>query len=184
MTRSPLLLSIPLCVLALGACKPTDKPVDFTPTGPQAGKVERAGLLQPSALLPSQSAIQGSGGRCNIERIDPGTFGPTPLPISKAKPVRVVGWFADTELKVVPATVELRLVDDQHAWKIAVTPNLPRSDVQGVLGGDTAYAATGYAAVVDFSTVPDGTYRLFTVFTRQRQASFACDNGRQVTIGP
>jgi hypothetical protein len=184
MTTHAIRLFGALSLLALAACKPTDKPADFTPTGPKANQVVRAGTLAPTELLRSQSAIKGTGGRCNIERIDPASFGPAPMPVSKAKPVRVVGWIADTDLKTVPATAELRLVQGDRSWRIPVTPNAPRSDVQGVLGGDAVYAKTGYSPVVDFSSMDEGTYRLYTVFFREGTSAIACDNGRQVSIGP
>lgn len=171
------------CVIVLAACKPAEAPTDFTPAGPEAQQTIRQGIRVPTELPASRRALRGSGGRCNIERVDSQAFGATPLAVSKSKPVRFVGWFADTEKGAVPTQVGLRLRADDGEWEISVAPGSPRADVQRVLGGAAMFANTGYATRVDLAALPIGTYRVFTAFLRD-SGTFACDNGRILRVDP
>ena len=55
--------------------------------------------------------------------------------------------------------------------------------MQALLGGDAAVASTGYTVEFDTASLPDGTYRAYTVFEKDGVVQ-ACDNGRALVVGP
>ena len=176
------------CVLA--ACKEPAPPIDFTPL--PAANVTIYANAGPSMQAPTEMsgaqravAITG-GGRCNLERIDLATIGTKPVPVSKAAGVTFTGWIVDPDTKTVPAKAHLRFVDTSgsaRVWMAPIAARRPRADVRALLGGDAAYAASGYVADLDLATLPDGAYRVYVVFVRG-DALVACDNGRAITLGP
>jgi hypothetical protein len=121
---------------------------------------------------------------CNLERANKVVFSGAPLEVSKSGgPVRVSGWIADQAAGSVPAKGDLRMVgvQDNRAWKFGVETGGNRGDVVKLLGGEAAYASSGFGATVDFSGMPSGSYRMYTVFTGSDGLK-VCDNGRSITL--
>jgi hypothetical protein len=179
------------CVLSacvLTACKEPRQPADFTPgasttTAPAAHAAP--GNAPVELTLDERRVSVAAGGRCNLERINGAKFAGAPVNVSKASPIRLSGWLADADAKSVPASFDIRMVNtgDQRTWKFTTQPVEPRADVQALLGGDAALANTGYMGEMDVSGLPDGTYRVYTVFSKNG-ATLACDNGRALIVGP
>jgi hypothetical protein len=187
--RLPLVLSL-VAACALSACKEPQKPADFSPEpGAQATAHAPAGgaiVNAPVELnFEQRKANVTAGGRCNIERANGTVFSGQPVPVSKASPMSLGGWIADVDAKSVPSAFDLRLVNtgDSRTWKLALHASDPRTDVQTLLGGDAAFATTGFAEEFDIANLPDGTYRAYLVFEKNGVA-IACDNGRAIQVGP
>ena len=186
-SRTFLVLSI---ACALGACKEPQPTADFTPdpaaaattAAPAAGAIATAPV---ELTLDERRASLLPGGRCNIEYVNGAKFVGQPVNVSKGAPMQLRGWIADVDAKSVPAGFELRLVNtgDQRTWRVAGNAGEARSDVQAMLGGDAALAATGFMLESDLAALPDGAYRAYLVFAKNG-ASLACDNGRAVVVGP
>jgi hypothetical protein len=177
-----------LAACALAACKEPQSTVDFSPRPGEAGTVAQPGSggLVPAASEMSYAERQrplAAGGKCNLERVNGAIFGGAPAVVSKAAPVALTGWIADIDAKTVPATIQLRFVatSDQRNWKANAATGEARNDVQALLGGDAAFAKTGYSAELDLAALPTGTYRVYAVFA-QGQALRVCDNGRAIDV--
>lgn len=187
MPRRALTLSL-VAACALSACKEPQPPADFTPEPGQAAMTAGSDPLvdAPVELTYDERRVALVPGlRCNLERVNGTRFEGKPITVSKSGMVRFAGWMADADAKQVPPEFDLRLVNtaNQRVWKATARTGGARSDVQTLLGGDAAFAATGYALELDPTQLPDGTYRLYSVLQKDGKA-FVCDNGRAVTVGP
>jgi hypothetical protein len=190
-SRRVLALSAIATACALSACKEPQKPADFAPSPGEAATTVAPAAGSPLVNAPVELTYEqrrttvSAGGRCNLERVNGAKFAGAPVPVSKGSPVQLGGWIADADAKSVPSTFDVRLVSaaDQRTWRVASQAGESRPDVQKLLGGDAALAGTGYASEFDVSALPNGTYRLYTVFVKNA-ATLACDNGRAIVIGP
>ena len=127
-------------------------------------------------LLPAQD--------CNLERANGAVFNGSPVQLRAGETLQLSGWVADKASGVVPGEASLRMVrpEDSRAWTVAIEPASERSDVQALLGGDAAFAASGFSVVIDTSGLPAGKYRVYTVYQREGNL-MSCDNGRAFAIG-
>jgi hypothetical protein len=125
----------------------------------------------------------GTGGRCNLERVNGAMFAGTPIAVSKEAMTSMGGWLADVDAKVVPDVFQLRFVNGARMWQVDVQATEARADVQKLLGGNPAFAKTGHASEFDLSGLPDGTYHVYTAFAKDGR-TYMCDNGRTIVVGP
>lgn len=187
--RRTLALSIFAAACGLSACKEPQPPADFSPEAGQASTATPAAgaplVEAPVELTYDQRRVALVPGlRCNLERVNGTTFAGAPVPVSKDEGTRFSGWLADVEAKQAPAEFDLRFVnvDSKRVWKANAKTGGARQDVQTLLGGDAALAATGYLSELDLGPLPDGTYRVYAVFQKNGQF-LSCDNGRSIVIG-
>jgi len=189
--QRPLLVLSIATACALTACKEPQKPADFTPTAAESATTTAptAGGAMVNAPVElnyeQRRATVVAGGRCNLERVNGAKFAGQPVTVSKGGPVQLGGWLADVDAKKVPTSFDVRLINtgDQRTWRITSQAGEKRADVQTLLGGDPALAATGYTVEFDAASLPDGTYRAYTVFEKDGVVQ-ACDNGRALVVGP
>ena len=188
--RPVLVLSLAVAC-ALTACKEPQKPADFAPAPGESATTTAATASGAMVNAPvelnyeQRRASVVAGGRCNMERVNGAKFAGAPVKVSKGSPVQLGGWIADADAHKVPTSFDVRLVNagDQRTWRIASQAGEKRADVQALLGGDAAVASTGYTVEFDTASLPDGTYRAYTVFEKAG-AIVACDNGRALVVGP
>jgi hypothetical protein len=188
MSKRVKLVVAPMLLLGLiSACSEPEKPKDFSANADQPGTASSApaasNALVPSELTYDQRKIPlHAGGKCNLERGNGRLFASVPLEASRDLPLMLVGWVANVEGGSIPATVDIRLVaPDSRVWKITAPTGGARPDVTKLLGGDGAFANPGYAAEINLSNVPVGTYRSYVVF-QDGQELKSCDNGRAIVI--
>lgn len=186
-SKAPLLASAALVVL-LSACNEPAKPAtDFsveaehanTAAGPKAIEGTAPVELPLDERKLSVTAVR----ECNLERANGKVFSGQPLEVSKGAAVILSGWVASADQKNVPATVDLRFVNtvDNRAWKTSTQTGGAREDVKKLLGGEAGFANPGYSVVLNASSMPTGTYRVYAVF-REGEILKSCDNGRSITV--
>ena len=181
-------LGVAVLGFALPACGNFSSPViDFSPVVEQSGQPTHEPKTGDSApveiALAERKRPLVAIRECNLERIDGQLFSALPVEVAKSDSVTLSGWIASTEAKSVPGILQIRLVNvtDNRAWAIAGDTGQSRDDVRKLLGGDGAYAGAGFSLKLDASSIPEGTYRLFTVF-EEGDSLKSCDNGRSIRI--
>lgn len=181
-------LGIAVMGVMLAACGKFSSPVfDFSPVvepATQPTEDPRIGDAAPVEIpLAKDKRLLLAIRECNLERVGGQLFSMVPADLAKPAPTTLSGWIASTQAKNVPRTVQIRIVSvtDNRAWAIVGDTGQSREDVRKLLGGDQAYAGAGYALKLDVSSMPVGTYRLFTVF-EEGEILKSCDNGRSIRI--
>lgn len=183
-------ISTVMLVCVLTACsEPADKQVDFSVPADQNAASSAPADYPSGTVLPAQISYEDrrvplvATKECNLERANGVVFAGEPITASRAGPLRLSGWVADTEQNIIPATADLRFTGtaDNRAWKVAIQPGSKRDDVVALLGGNTAFANSGYGVEVDVRGLPAGSYRMFVVYSAGSGRK-SCDNGRSIVI--
>src|SRR5690606_34329404 len=156
-------VSTAMLVCVLTACsEPTDKQVDFSVPAGQNAASSASADYPGGTVLPAQVSYEDrrvplvATKECNLERANGVVFAGEPISASRAEPLRLSGWVADTERNIVPEAADLRFtgIADNRAWKVAIQPGSKREDVVALLGGNIAFANSGYGVEVDVRGLP------------------------------
>lgn len=188
----PTVGSLLLGTALLTGCSEPDQPAAVSGSPP--GEGVPAALPAPAAAVELTAPVELSleerrqpmtaETSCNLERVNKIVFTGSVIEISKSGgEVRVSGWVADQVARGVPASADVRMVgvQDNRAWKLGVKTGVARGDVVKLLGGEGAYINAGYGVSADFSAMPTGSYRMYTVFNGSDGLK-VCDNGRSITL--
>lgn len=157
MTNRTLAYATVALVVLLSGCgqgaPPSSQP-DDTPEV-QATDVPPAPVDPPAATVYSPDAASAPGGYCSLDAIDGGA--PSDVSVRTGSQVTFAGWFADSDLTVIPQTL-LLLRGSSDVYAIQLSSGGPRPDVAEALASDTlALAGFGVNARVD---VQPGSYGL------------------------
>ena len=179
------MLALALSALLAGCDDSSRTAADFSPI-PASTSAPVAGHIgdRPTELSLRERRLPLTSVReCNLERVNGKIFTGTPVTVERSASVVLSGWVVDAARTTVPADLAVRLVgmSDNRAWKVSAHTGGRREDVRKLLGGNAAYANAGFAATLDPSALPPGTYRAYVVFDGG-SGTRSCDNGRGITI--
>lgn len=186
MTRRLLCYRLSLSVLSLamfsllGACDDGSK----SASGDASPRPSLPNAIGTSELSAQERRVPLTAVReCNLERVNGTPFSGAPVSVARSGSVVLSGWAVDAGGSEVPSTLDVRLVSktDNRAWKAQAHTGGARADVKALLGGSAAFANPGFAATLDPSMLPPGTYRAYVVF-ESSSGEKSCDNGRSITV--
>ena len=169
-----------LCI-ALAACEPNSAPTQqpaqaVAPTAPQRSQPAVPQKLDTAArtaeLTPSKL--------CNLEFLGSDKFGGETITLKDPAAAEFRGWVGDETNGKRPMDARLRFATPNHyqAWEAPVGAPLVRKDVAKFVNVPTLEDA-GFRASVDLTTLPQGEYRVYLVFSGPNGA-YRCDNGRRI----
>lgn len=179
-----LVLATGLCI-ALTACEPNSAPTQerAQPQAPSIAPIATQGS-QTTVLQKLDAAARTAeltpSKLCNLEYLDEGKFnGGAAVPKDPAA-AEFRGWVGDETTGRRPMDARLRFATLNHyqAWEVPVGASVPRKDVAKYVNIPTLEDA-GFRTTVDLTTLPQGEYRIYLVFSGPKGA-YRCDNGRRV----
>lgn len=184
-SRSPscltAVLPVALVILtSLSGCdkkKEVSKQVTVSAAFPSVSAFSNAAPFPPGTQLAMSST-------CNIESVNMGPFGSTPVTVSKGKGVSVAGWVVDEKQKTTARSVFIALADPSGAPRYfgRLANRTARPDVgQSLRIADLVNA--GFEGVLGLDAVEPGTYRVLLYI--ERSSDYAvCENGRTLVVAP
>lgn len=103
--------------------------------------------------------------------------------VQQGQTIGLGGILFDSAGKDVPADAWVIFApeNDGKAYQVPARFRLKRPIIQGMLGGDKAYAYAGFITDIDSRDLPAGSYHLYIVF-KGDQVFYTCDSGRRISV--
>ena len=179
------ILLVASIALAATACTDHQKHVDAqegaaAPAQPNEPVAKRMSMTSTDARI---SALPQKSTDCNIETVNGVGFEPGVPSISNADTAKVSGWLIDTNQKVVPSDVKVRVETEagDKAWEQLVTAWGDRGDIVTTHDGVTAYQKSGFEVPLDLGELSAGPYNIYLVYGAPGSET-ACGVGRRFSV--